>query len=161
MRPAQWNVDEFVTRDLPKLQRVIGLSLSAWCLVFGLIHLVSPRTFLVTVVPVSSGFEEPEGSIPFYGVVFAVYMLLSAGLIAQLSDERPSVVVGRNATIKRMSLLILSCAALVRAVLGLRGIAERDVAVVAVFAEVWFAVAGIAGLLLWTTLHARKRDLER
>ena len=150
-----------MTRDLAKLQRVIGLSLSAWCLVFALIHLMSPGIFLVTVVPASSGFEEPEGPIPFYGVVFGVYMLLSAGLIAQLSDGRPSVVVGRNAAIKRMSLLILSCAALVRAALGLRGIAERDVAVVAVFAEVWFAMAGIAGILLWMTLLARKRDLER
>lgn len=140
---------------------MIGLMLSAWCAVFGIIHLVQPRIFSLTVVPEGLGFDGHDAPTAFYGVVFGIYMLLSAGLAGHLSVERPSVVVGRRAAIKRTSLLLLSSAALVRVALGLRGIAERDVAVVTLLAEVWFAVAGIAGFLLWATLLARKTDLER
>lgn len=150
-----------MSRDLSKIQRLIGLSLSVWCVVFGAIHLVSPRVCLLTVVPAGSGFKEPDGSLEFYGVVFGVYMLLSAGLTASLSGGRPSVEAGHKTAIRRASLLLLSLAALVRVVLGLRGIAERDVSVAAVYAEVWFAVAGVSGLLLWATLLARKKDLDR
>lgn len=151
---------EIVRYRLARIHRFVGWGLAVWCGAFGVVHLIWPRSFSFTVTPARSGFESPDGSVALYGVVFGVYILMAAGLIAQLSDGRPSVVVGRRSGMKRASLLLLSVASLTRAGLGIPGIVEGDLAVATILAEVWFTIAGSAGVLLWLILLRRKHSIE-
>lgn len=88
-------------------------------------------------------------------------MLGASWLAANLSDDQPSVLIGRFSMLKQVVLLILSLAAVARVVVGIPGIVSGDASVMAIVAEVWFLVAAVAGLVLWATLLRRKRDLRR
>lgn len=144
-----------------QLQRKIGLWLSIWCVVFGLLHVLWIKSFTVTIVPSVSGLDTPSASVVVFSIASGALLLLAGGLVANLSDSQPSVIVGRYAALKRVLLLVLSLAALVRVALGIPGIVGGDAPVMAIVAEVWFLVAGIAGMVLWVTLLGRKRDLQR
>lgn len=143
-----------------RLQRKVGQWLAIWCAVFGMLHIVWIQSFTVTVVPSVSGLDTPDAPVTVFSVAFGILLLLVAGLAANLSNDQPSALTGRFSALKHAALLLLSVAAIARVVLGVPGIVSGDASVMAIVAEIWFAVAGVAGILLWVTLLRRKRDLQ-
>lgn len=141
-----------------KVQKKVGQWLSLWCVVFGLLHVLWIQAFTVTVVPSASGIGTPDVPTVIVSIGFGVLLLVAGGLVANLSDSQPSVVVGRGAPVKRAILLVLSLAALVRVVIGAPGLGDGPP--MAVVAEIWFLVAGVAGSVLWFALLGRKRELQ-
>lgn len=144
-----------------RLQGKVGRALSIWCVVFGLLHILWIQSFTVTIVPSVSGRDTPDASVTILSIVSGVVLLGASWLSANLSDDQPSVLIGRFSMLKQVVLLVLSLVAVVRVVLGLPRIVSGDAPVMAIVAEVWFLVAAVAGLVLWVTLLKRKRDLRR
>ena len=143
-----------------RLQGKVGQSLSIWCVVFGLLHILWIQSFTVTIVPSVSGRDTPGASVTVLSIVSGIILLGAAWLSANLSDGQPSVLTGRFSTLKQVVLLVLSLAAVARVVLGIPGIVSGEASVMVIVAEVWFLVAAVAGLVLWATLLRRKRDLR-
>ncbi|MEU0313790.1 hypothetical protein [Nocardioides sp. NPDC006273] len=141
-----------------KVQKKVGQWLSIWCVVFGLLHVLWIQSFTVTVVPSVSGLDTPDAPTVILSIVFGILLLIVGGLIGHLSDSQPSVIVGRWAPVKRAILLVLSLGALVRVVIGVPSLGEGSL--MTVVAEVWFLVAGVAGLVLWFALLGRKREFQ-
>lgn len=143
-----------------RFQGKVGQYLSIWCAVFGMLHILWIQSFTVTVVPSASGVDLPDGSVIALSIVSGIILLGASGLSGNLSDGQPSVLIGRHSTLKHVALLLLSLLAIARVALGIPGIAHGDASVIAIVAELWFLVAGVAGLVLWMTLLRRKRDLR-
>lgn len=138
----------------------LGQWLAIWCAVFGILHILWLQSFTVTVVPSVSGIDTPDASVTVFSIVFGILLLGASWLSANLSDDQPSVLIGKHSGLKQVLLLLLSIAAVVRVALGIPGIASGDAAVMAIVAEAWFGVSGVAGLVLWVTIQQRKRDLR-
>lgn len=141
-----------------KIQKKVGQWLSIWCVVFGLLHVLWIQSFTVTVVPSVSGLDTPDAPTVILSIAFGVLLLFVGGLVGHLSDSQPSVILGRGASVKRTILLVLSLGALVRVVLGVPTLGEGSL--MTIVAEIWFLVAGVAGLVLWFALLGRKRELQ-
>ena len=118
------------------------------------------QSFTVTVVPSVSGLDTPGAPTVILSIVFGVLLIFTGGLIGHLSYSQPSVIVGRWAPAKRAVLLILSLGALAGAVIGVPGIVSGDGSLMTIVAEIWFLVAGVAGMVLWFALLGRKRELQ-
>lgn len=58
-------------------------------------------------------------------------------------------------------LLILSIAAIVRAILGAAPVFAGDATAMGLVTEVWFSVVGILGMALWVTLQGCRQQLKR
>lgn len=112
------------------------------------------------MVPSVSRMDTPDASGTVLSIVSGAVLLGASWLSANLSDDQPSVLVGRYSTLKQVVLLLLSLAAVVRVALGIPGIVSGEASVMAIVAEVWFLVAGVAGLGLWATLLRRRRHLK-
>ena len=144
-----------------RLQGKVGRALAIWCIVFGLLHILWIQSFTVTIVPSVSERDTPDASVTLLSILSGVILLGASWLTANLSDDQPSVLIGRYSMLKQVLLLILSLAAAARVVLGIPGIVSGDASLMAMVAEVWFLVAAAAGIVLWVTILRRKRDLRR
>lgn len=143
------------------VQRKVGQALALWCGAFGALHLLWIQSFTATIVPSVPGLDIPEAPVIVFSFAFGIFLFFVAGLAGNLSDDKPSVIIGKHAVIKRALLLVLSLAALVRVGLGFVWFVVGELSVLGLIAELWFLVAGTAGIVLWVTLLRRKQDIQR
>lgn len=132
--------------------------LGLWCGLYGGLNLLLIQSYTATIVPSAAGREPPDDLSFVLSLALGLGLFFVGAMIGLWSLPQPSWVLGAWGVVRLIVLLTLSLLALLRAGLGWGPLVSGDLGVMGVISQVWFTVAGVAGVALWGMLQLRRRQ---